>query len=65
MMKPLMKEQYIVGPDGKKKAVIIHLSHYRRLLEDYHDLQIIARRKENIKLSVAEFLNRLKKHGRL
>lgn len=64
-MKAVMKEQYVVGPKGEKKAVILDLERYRRLLEDYHDLQVIACRKENIKVSAPDFVARLKKNGRL
>ena len=65
IMKPLVKAQYIIGTDGRKKAVIIDLDQYRRLLEDYNDLRVIAHRKENVKVPALEFLNRLKRHGRL
>ncbi|OGQ48481.1 MAG: hypothetical protein A3H42_01055 [Deltaproteobacteria bacterium RIFCSPLOWO2_02_FULL_46_8] len=64
-MKSLPKEQFIVNPRGEKTGVVLDLESYRQLLEDFHDLRIIAERKSNPKFSSAQFLARLKKHGRL
>lgn len=64
-MKALKKEQFIVNPKGQKTGVVLDLESYRQLMEDFHDLRVIAERKSNPKLSAAQFLTRLKKNGRI
>jgi len=39
------REQYVVGPTGRKTAVILSIEEYERLLEDLHDLAIVAERR--------------------
>ena len=62
-MKTTAKEQFIVNPKGEKTGVVLDLESYRQLMEDFHDLRVIAERKTNPKVSVTHFLSRLKKHG--
>lgn len=64
-MKPAYKEQFIVNPRGEKTGVILDLKIYQQLMEDFHDLMVIAKRKSNPKISATHFLTRLKKHGRI
>jgi len=64
-MKSLQKEQFIINPQGKKTGVVLDLESYQQLMEDFHDLKIIAERKANPKFSATQFLSRLKKHGRI
>lgn len=52
--------EYVIDKEGKKKAVILDLEEYRQLLEDYHDLQVIASRKENPKIEASDFIQRLR-----
>lgn len=59
------KPEYVVGPTGKKRAVVLSLTDYERLLEDYRDLQIVAARKANLKVPATVFLMRLRKLGRV
>jgi len=39
------KEKYIVDDKGNKTAVVLPIDEYEELLEDLHDLAIIAERK--------------------
>ena len=39
-----VREQYIVDEKGTRTAVILSLKDYQRLLEDLHDLAIVAER---------------------
>lgn len=64
-MKLERREQFIVSPAGRKMGVVLDLASYRQLMEDFHDLKVIAERKSNPKFSAAQFLPRLKKHGRI
>ena len=47
-MIPLKKETYIVDKRGKKKAVIIDMKEYQKLLERLEDLEDIKYVKEHI-----------------
>lgn len=64
-MKIAHKEQFIINPRGEKTGVILDMKIYQQLMEDFHDLMVIAKRKSNPKISAAQFLARLKKHGRI
>lgn len=53
------KAQYIVK-NGVPSAVILPLEEYEELLEDLHDLAVIARRKDEPLIPLAEVKRRLK-----
>jgi len=57
--------QYIVNQKGEKKAVILSIEHFQELMEDLHDLAIVAERKNEPTLSFKEIKKRLKKDGLL
>jgi len=59
------KEQYIVDQNGQKTAVVIPLQEYEELLEDLHDLAIIAERRDEPTISFEELKKRLKNDGLL
>ena len=58
------KAEYVVK-NGKATAVILPLLEYEELLEDLHDLAVIARRKDEPTIPLDEVKRRLKKHGSL
>lgn len=58
-------EQYVVDANGKRTAVILPARQYARLLEDMHDLAVVAERREEKTVSAAEVRKRLKKDGLL
>jgi len=62
---PELKEQYLVDADGKKTAVILSLKQYQRLLEDLHDLAIVAERRDEKPISLEEMKRRLADDGTL
>jgi PHD/YefM family antitoxin component YafN of YafNO toxin-antitoxin module len=41
----LSQEQYVVDSNGTKTAVILTIEQYEQLLEDLHDLAIVAERR--------------------
>ncbi len=47
--------EYVVGEHGEKKAVIVPIEEYEELIEDLHDLRIIAERKEEGTVSMDDF----------
>ena len=56
-------EQFIVDESGKKTAVVLPLGDYEKLLEDIHDLAVIAERKDEPTISFEELKKRLKADG--
>jgi len=59
------KEQFVVDANGKKTGVILSLRRYRRLIEDLHDLAVVAERRGETPISLEEMKRRLKKDARL
>jgi PHD/YefM family antitoxin component YafN of YafNO toxin-antitoxin module len=57
------QEQYVVGADGKKTAVILSLKRYQELMEDLHDLAVVAERRNERAISLEAMKRRLKKDG--
>jgi PHD/YefM family antitoxin component YafN of YafNO toxin-antitoxin module len=64
MRVPNPKAEYVVK-NGKPTAVIVPLAEYEQLLEDLHDLAVIARRKGEPLIPLDEVKRRLKKHAAL
>ena len=52
-------QQYIVDENGKKISVVLPFSEYQKMQEDLHDLMIIAERKNENTLLIAEIRKRL------
>jgi len=50
----IIKEQYIVDNKGKKTAIILPMKQYEQLLEDLHDLAIVAERRNEPVISLEE-----------
>jgi PHD/YefM family antitoxin component YafN of YafNO toxin-antitoxin module len=53
--------EYIVDKKGHKKAVLLSVKQYDQLMEDLHDLSLVAERKNEKNLSLEEMKRRLKK----
>ncbi|MGQ9572203.1 MAG: type II toxin-antitoxin system Phd/YefM family antitoxin [Dehalococcoidia bacterium] len=60
-----LREQYIVDESGKKRAVVIPVKEYQRLLEDLHDLAVVAERRPESSISLDELKRRLRADGLL
>jgi PHD/YefM family antitoxin component YafN of YafNO toxin-antitoxin module len=56
-------EQYVVDSQGRKRGVILSLERYQRLLEDLHDLAVVAERRNEEPISLEEMKERLKQDG--
>jgi hypothetical protein len=56
-----MREQYVTNTKGRKTGVILSLGRYRKLMEDLHDLAVVAERREEKPISLEEMKRRLKK----
>ena len=57
------QEQYLVDSKGRKTAVVISLKQYEKLLEDLHDLAVVAERRREKTISLVELKRRLKEDG--
>jgi hypothetical protein len=57
------REKFIVDEKGKKTAVILPLRRYRKMLEDLHDLAVVAERRAEKSIPLEEMKRRLKKDG--
>jgi hypothetical protein len=58
-----VQEQFVVDAKGKKTGVILSLKQYEKLLEDLHDLAVVAERRAEKPLSLDEMKRRLKNDG--
>ena len=57
------KSQFIVDEAGKTRAVVLPVAKYRKLLEDLHDLAVVAERREEEPISLDDMKRRLKADG--
>jgi len=55
--------QFIIDESGMKTAVILPIEQYEDLLEDIHDLALIAERKDEPTINYDDLMKRLKADG--
>ena len=60
-----LNEQYVVDNVGGKKAVILSIRRYKQILEDLHDLAVVAERRDEETISLEEIKQGLKENGLL
>lgn len=60
-----VQEQYIVDREGHRSAVVVPIADYEELLEDLHDLAVIADRRDDKTVPHEELKRRLKADGLL
>jgi hypothetical protein len=58
-----VQEQFIIDTKGKKTGVILSLTRYQKLMEDLHDLAVVAERRAEKPVGFEEMKRRLKKDG--
>ena len=58
-----MNTQFIIDESGMKTAVILPVEQYEDLLEDIHDLAVIAERKDEPTINYDDLMKRLKADG--
>ncbi|PYS61618.1 MAG: hypothetical protein DMF76_10510 [Acidobacteria bacterium] len=61
----MVREQYVVDSKGRKTGVLLSLEQYKKLLEDLHDLAMVAERRDEQPITLEELEHRLKKDGLL
>jgi len=57
------QEQFVIDEKGKKTGVIVPVKQYQKLIEDLHDLAIVAERREEETVSLDELKSKLSKDG--
>lgn len=57
-----LKEHYVIDNNGNKTDVIISVTDYEKFLEDFHDLAVLAERRDEIPVSMDEMKKRLHEH---
>jgi PHD/YefM family antitoxin component YafN of YafNO toxin-antitoxin module len=60
-----LEQQFVVDRDGKRQAVIVPLKEYERLMEDLHDLAVVAERRDAEPISLEDMKRRLSEDGLL
>jgi hypothetical protein len=58
-----VQEQFIIDTKGKKTGVILPLTQYQKLMEDLHDLAVVAERRAEKPVGLEEMKRRLKEDG--
>ncbi|MEA2086822.1 MAG: type II toxin-antitoxin system Phd/YefM family antitoxin [Candidatus Caldatribacteriota bacterium] len=64
-MQVFKKEKYIVDEKGKKTAAILPIKKYEELMEDLHDLSVVAERRDETTITFGKLKERLRKNGLL
>jgi hypothetical protein len=59
------EEQFIVDGSGRTTGVVLPLRRYRKLMEDIHDLAVVAERRAEKPIGLAELKRRLKKNAQV
>ncbi len=57
------QEQYVFDAKGKKTGIVLSLDRYEQLMEDLHDLAVVAERRDEEPISMEEMKRRLKIDG--
>ena len=65
MAKAREEPEYILDEKGRKKAVVLPVAKYRRLMEDLHDLEVILARRDEPSSSIDEVEELLRDDGLL
>ncbi|MBN1394738.1 MAG: hypothetical protein JW959_06915 [Pirellulales bacterium] len=61
----LSREQYVVDGRGKRTGVLLSTRQYQKLMEDLHDLAVVAERHKEKSITLETMKRRLNKDGLL
>ncbi|MCD4727580.1 MAG: hypothetical protein K8R46_07960 [Pirellulales bacterium] len=59
----IAREQYVVDSRGRRTGVILSTRQYKKIMEDLHDLAVVAERREEKSISLETMKRRLNKDG--
>jgi len=57
------QQKFVVDKRGRRSAVILPLREYEQLLEDLHDLAVVAERRNESPIDLAELKRRLRRRA--
>ncbi len=57
------RERFIVDKKGNKTGIVLSVRRYQKLLEDLHDLAVVAERRSEKAVGLGELKRRLKRDG--
>jgi len=57
--------RYVTNRQGKRTGVVLSLKRYSRLMEDLHDLVVVAERRNEKPVTADDMKKRLRKRGLL
>ena len=60
-----LKGRYVTNRQGKRTGIVNSLKRYSRLMEDLHDLAVVAERRNEKSVAADEMKKRLHKRGLL
>ncbi|MBI2432780.1 MAG: hypothetical protein HYV26_07920 [Candidatus Hydrogenedentes bacterium] len=60
-----VQEQFLVDERGRRTGILLSLKRYQELMEDLHDLAVIAERRNEKPITLEVMKRRLKKDGLL
>jgi PHD/YefM family antitoxin component YafN of YafNO toxin-antitoxin module len=63
MINSVTSQQYITDRDGQKTGVILSIDEYERLLDDLHDLAMVAERRSETPINLDKMKECLKEDG--
>lgn len=63
MKDSISAKNFVVDSKGRKTAVILPIDQFEEMVEDMHDLAIVAERRGETPISAGELKKRLKKRG--
>lgn len=58
-----LEPEYIVDAKGRRRKVVLSVEAYEELLEDLHDLSVLAQRRDEPSESFEALEHRLKENG--
>ncbi|MBI5360261.1 MAG: type II toxin-antitoxin system Phd/YefM family antitoxin [Planctomycetes bacterium] len=61
----ILNEQFVIDAKGRKRSVILSLRRYKQIMEDMHDLAVVAERRKEKVITLNEMKRRLKRNGRI
>jgi hypothetical protein len=59
------KERFVIDKKGQKTAAILPIKQYEKLIEDIHDLAVVAERRDEPTIHFNKLKESLKKNGLL
>ncbi len=57
------RQKFVVDQKGRRSAIILPLREYEQLMEDLHDLAVVAERRKEVPIDLADLKRRLKRRA--